>query len=253
MTLKAALTHVHELDPGAFCSLCSRDFLKRKIYTDHYRAIHAVFYVLCDGACDLFPSLDQRKPTLFVGYEVLLERGKDRKIRCHLCNKVCGVKSSGIKNHYLTDHHLAVNPSSKSRLPRPRSGTKDVHMDDEDENDEDENDEDEDEDDKEDGGGAMDIDVLPPSNLSPFAVEKSGPPPEQDEDWETDSSVSDTSTEVLIEEDEDDVVPPSFSFHIQDRPLSDDHPPSEQLPELPQEERAVSSGAVYGSESMYLC
>ena len=124
---------------------------------------------------------------------------------------------------------------------------------DEDENDEDENDEDEGEDDKENGGGTMDIGVLPPSNLSPSAVEKSGPPPDQDEDWETDSSVSDASTEVLIKEDEDDVVPPSFSFHIQDRPLSDDHPPSEQLPELPQEERAISSCAVYGSESMYLC
>jgi hypothetical protein len=118
---------------------------------------------------------------------------------------------------------------------------------------EDDDENDEDEDDKEDGGGAMDIDDLPPSDLSPSAVEKSGPPPDQDEDWEADSSVSDAPTEVLIEEDEDDVVPPSFSFHILDRPLSDDHPPSEQLPEPPQEERAISSGAVYGSESMYLC
>ena len=119
-------------------------------------------------------------------------------------------------------------------------------MDDEDENDEDE-------DDKEDGGDAMDIDLFPPSDLSPSAVEKSGHPPDQDEDWEADSSVSDAPTEVLIEEDEDDVVPPSFSFHIQDRPLCDENPPSEQLPELPQEEKAISSGAVYGSESMYFC
>lgn len=87
-------------------------------------------------------------------------------------------------------------------------------------------------------------------------VEKAGPSdPETDEDenWEAGSSISDASTEVLIQEDEDDVVPLSFNFLTHERP-SDDCPMSEESPGLseePHEGNTVSPSAVYGSDSMY--
>lgn len=87
-----------------------------------------------------------------------------------------------------------------------------------------------------------------------------GPPdPETDEDeaedesWEMESSLSDTGSEVLIEEDDDDIVPPSFSLVTPMHPSSEDCSTTEDMAtELPlelEEIQVEDSRVVYGSDS----
>ena len=105
--------------------------------------------------------------------------------------------------------------------------------------------------------------IIPPSSNfyaevhQPAKSWTMSPDPKMDDDnnWETDSSISDSLTEVLILDDEDDVVPPSFD-------LSTDfcHPSgdcsaleeSPQLPQKPQEKRISDSSMAYGSDSKCL-
>ena len=73
------------------------------------------------------------------------------------------------------------------------------------------------------------------------------------EEWDTDSELSDT--EVLVNEDYDDVVPRSFDLDLSApiNPLSDDGSPGsdEQPPEplLSKEEQSPPSARVFGSDS----
>lgn len=85
------------------------------------------------------------------------------------------------------------------------------------------------------------------------------PNPETDEDeaedeaWEVESSHSDTDSEVLIEEDDDDIVPPSFSFVTPMHPSSEDcSTTKDTVTELPlelEEIQVEDSRVVYGSDS----
>ena len=79
------------------------------------------------------------------------------------------------------------------------------------------------------------------------------PDSDGDDEWDAESMFSDASTEILVEEDEDDVVPCSFSLSAPTNPS----PPElgEQLPELStssEEELSPPSADVYGSNSEHL-
>lgn len=94
--------------------------------------------------------------------------------------------------------------------------------------------------------------LMAPS-LSTGAREDS-PDPQSDEDneWDMESVGSDASTDILIEEDEDDVVPRSFGLSaFADPLLHGDHLElDEQLLEpKSEEEPSPPSASVYGSDS----
>jgi hypothetical protein len=81
---------------------------------------------------------------------------------------------------------------------------------------------------------------------------------EDNDEWEGGSVCSDASTEVMLEEDDDDVVPRSFVLHATsdgDYAMSDsEHPPSgEQLEPPPEVEKreTLPSSQVYGSDRQH--
>jgi len=80
--------------------------------------------------------------------------------------------------------------------------------------------------------------------------------PEEDDEWDEESAFSDACTEVMVDEDEDDIVPPSFSLSTPVDPLSNGeaHNSGEQ-PSWPssesKEEQPLPSIGVYGSDSKY--
>lgn len=79
---------------------------------------------------------------------------------------------------------------------------------------------------------------------------------ENDDEWDMESVVSDASTEVLLEEDEDDIVPRSFNpLSSADPSLHDDHLEfDEESPDdSPEAEEGLPSPAsVYRSDSEFL-
>jgi hypothetical protein len=80
--------------------------------------------------------------------------------------------------------------------------------------------------------------------------------PEDEDEWDTESELSDTSTDALDGEDEDDVVPRSFTFFTSaSSQPDDDHSMSDgNLPEpplQPEEEQPPSPLKVYGSNSKH--
>lgn len=114
---------------------------------------------------------------------------------------------------------------------------------------------DDDDDDDDNYGEAMAIDVPHPH----LDQREGSPEPETDEDdedadWDAQSSLSDSPSEILIEGDDDDVVPPSFNFPT---PAAD-HPPDvdrsategESNPPSQSEENGLENPrVVYGSDS----
>jgi hypothetical protein len=93
----------------------------------------------------------------------------------------------------------------------------------------------------------------PPLAGSSFSVGARGNsvnPEHDDGGWETESAFSDASTDILIEDDEHEVVPPSFTLPTQSSDeefLEDGGFP--EPPSPPKEEQVPSSAAVYGSDS----
>jgi len=113
--------------------------------------------------------------------------------------------------------------------------------------------------DMEDVGSIRPIDLLPaaPAFTAEAAGDSLDPGTDEDDEWDMESMLSDTPSEVLVAEDEDDVVPRSFNLSTSADPSSnaghsesDDHL-SEPLPK-PQEVRPSPHIAVYGSDSKYL-
>lgn len=102
----------------------------------------------------------------------------------------------------------------------------------------------------EDGDSDMSIDAPPPAGFS-FAIGmggNSGAPGRDEDESDTESVFSDASTEILVDEDEQEVVPPSFTLPTPVHPqLNDD----EELLEPPQpvEERPLRFIVVHGSDS----
>lgn len=104
-------------------------------------------------------------------------------------------------------------------------------------------------------------DTLMPTDghLPPTGEKADSPEPRVDEDneWETRSLVSDASTEILVEEDDDVVVPSSFDFSgrvrtsdDEDSPMHDENPTDSSL--QPYEKPSLGSARVYGSDSKLL-
>ena len=190
--------------------------------------------------------------TVFIGKTVLL-RKKGGDVECDNCRKHYR-NAQGLKSHYLKEHNLNVSISSKlppreePPLPGLASRAKDIIV----QGDRQDDGEDSEEDDcyEED---AMPIDVPSAS----IAAKGMSPDPQTDEEnnWEADSSISDTPTEALIEDDEDDVVPPSFNFHTDVSRPSGDCSSFEkplELAQRPQVKTTIGSGTVYGSDGKYL-
>lgn len=97
---------------------------------------------------------------------------------------------------------------------------------------------------------AMDIDYLTPGEL-PLPIDSDE---EGEDEWESESALSDPSSEVLVGEDDDDVVPSSFDFPIDIYPSNDSSWSEEIPPDLSlrsQEHHRPSPKRVYGSDSEY--
>ena len=199
---------------------------------------------------------------------------------CHLCRHPCGKVPSTVKSHYQDKHKLAVSvsindPTSGSSRETPSSQpssssepfplalspltvtSEDSEMEEADvENDqpvltapsfslgarEDFVDQGFDGDDDDDDYGDNYGDYNDDDNDGDY------------EEWDTDSELSDT--EVLVDEDYDDVVPRSFDLDLSTpvNPLSDDGSPgsNEQLPQpllRSKEEQSPPSARVFGSDS----
>jgi hypothetical protein len=246
MSLSVVLTCIFETPEGSFCPLCSKDLASRKNFTDHYRTRHAPFYVTSSSTSDLSQLPHQRQLILCIEKKVLLERKENTtSFLCDICARLCGPTASKIKAHYETEHNLAVTVSSNttpnftssrqcsmhhSAFPLTMEAEDDpMHEDDE-------------------YGDAMPID-LPPTSIIKEA-ESFDSEADDDDAWEAGSSTSDAPTEVLIQEDEDDVVPPSFNLHNHVHPSSDDCSLSLEFPQP--EERIFKSSSAYGSDSKHL-
>jgi len=164
-----------------------------------------------------------------------------------MCGVACGKAAAAVKKHYKDKHNCNVTISTtqptpvpcRQTSPRPAPSsplTEDIDME--------------------------DADAVGPSLAAPFLDTGAGgdsPDPQSDEDdeWDMESVLSDASTEILLNEDEDDVVPRSFNFSIPADPSAyGAHLKlSEQLPELSpssEEELPPPSANVYGSDSEYL-
>jgi hypothetical protein len=110
----------------------------------------------------------------------------------------------------------------------------------------------EDDGDYEDDDFSMSVDVPPSASLPP-TVGRSGnfaDPGHDEDEWDTESAFSDASTDILIEDDEHEVVPPSFvlSAPVHPQPNDDDEllePPPQAKEEQP------PSITVHGSNSKH--
>ena len=168
--------------------------------------------------------------------------------RCTVCGLNSGSTPSTIKSHYVKDHGVSITVTTKTLVPRSRRSVspsaqslqtvEDIDMED---------------DNPRPKFGA-------PSNL---IGENAGhtdldtdEEDEQEDEWEEDSTLSEMSGEGLLEEDEDDVVPASFSLSPATQPSNDDDcsttdggpadPPAHML-----ENEAPDPKIVYGSNSKY--
>jgi hypothetical protein len=109
-----------------------------------------------------------------------------------------------------------------------------------------------------DAAGHIDLSWLAASSLDTGARRDSPDPQSDEEDeWDIESVSSDASTDVLIEEDEDDVVPRSFSLStLTNSPLPSDHSKLDEQPIAPssksEEEPSSPSVGVCGSDSKCL-
>lgn len=180
-----------------------------------------------------------------IDFTALLTR-EGHSFQCHLCRRSCGASSSTIKRHYSDEHHHSVSVSSKisesvlselvassgQQRPLPSLSNSDVDME--------------------------DVNTPLPLDAAPFAIgaEEGPADPETDDDgeWEEVSSLSDTDTEVGLEEDEDAIVPASFTLSSNARPPPGNDPSAVDemvcdTTSQAKEEDASSLKAVYGSES----
>ena len=182
---------------------------------------------------------------------------------CHMCEKACGRYLRNVEDHYLELHSKSVllsplpeDAPSQQRTPpmeAPSPSVQDIRIEgmrplvveyssgDDD-------------------GDLMDVD-LPSLMVPPVGIGAGGDflgsQSYEESEWEEGSAHSDTSTEVLVCEDDDDVVPRSFSLLTPPGPSSDDDrlELNDQLPgsssEL-EEADSPSSAGVYGSNSKHL-
>lgn len=78
---------------------------------------------------------------------------------------------------------------------------------------------------------------------------------ESDDEWEEGSTLSEIGEEVLLEEDEDDVVPASFSLSLTTQPTDIDVSTTDGVLAAPpahmSENEALGSRIVYGSNSKH--
>jgi hypothetical protein len=151
-----------------------------------------------------------------------------------------------VKKHYLNDHNHSVSLSSKERLIVPlertassaaSSSPPDVDM--------------------EDDAFVEHVNLHSVSVTSPDAGAGRRPQDlsldDEEDEWDVLSELSGASTEPLLSEDEDDIVPRSFSFSTPLVPSDDEEPEvnvivPEPSAESKEEQTPVSSG-VYGSAS----
>lgn len=244
------LTFVRSVSMASYCTICRKDFNTRKQYTDHRRAMHALFYVRDSGESRLssLPPRCRLTPTT-ASTHLLARRMRDKQFLCHECDKPCGKTTTAAKRHYLFKHDRAITISSKdptpglplktSPLSAPSSPlAEDVDMEDDD--------------------AAWSVHLpqlaVPSFDVGARGDESSDPQSDEDDEWDIESVLSDASTEVLVEEDEDDVVPRSFSLSAFTDPSlhGDCLKPDGQLPEpslKSEEEPAPPSAGVYGSDS----
>lgn len=237
-----------------YCGLCAKDFPDNKSLQCHLRNKHGSCYVKdsCRSFSPSLPPCCSLTPT--IASTNLLIKATDGSFLCHQCSQPCGKGIKPIKGHYLSHHGSSVTVSIRSIAtassrqiplhPGPPLPIQD-------------SDEDIDEDvDMEDDSAASGIHL--PSLEIPFpdteaGGDSPGPQPDEDDEWETGSVLSDTSTEVMIEEDEDDIVPRSFNPQTPAdcSPHDDCLELDEQLPKPSsnyEEEPCPLSAAVYGSE-----
>ena len=183
---------------------------------------------------------------------------------CHMCEKACGRYLRDVEDHYLELHNKSVllsplpagdAPSQQTTPPMetPSPSVQDIRIEgmrplvmeysSED-----------------DDGDLMDID-LPSLMVPPIGVGAGrdflGSQSYEESEWEEGSAHSDTSTEVLICEDDDDVVPHFFSLLSPPGLSSEDDclELNDQLLGSPSELEEVdspSSAGVYGSNSKHL-
>lgn len=172
--------------------------------------------------------------------DLLIRDKSTGEVRCPMCGDICGRTIAAVKSHYVVQHQRSVSvtlaslPSTSSRNSVPASApppslTDDVEME--------------------------DTDVFITSagvmrDLSP------DPGVDDDEEWDARSDVSDASTEVLVEEDVDDIVPRSFNITAPVCDSSDDeHSVSDKgssvPPSMPQENLSPPFG-VCGTDSKHL-
>jgi hypothetical protein len=198
-----------------------------------------------------------------VSKHLLARTGTSGPFLCHMCSKPCGKAPKAVKKHYLELHMLNVSlsqvpledtPSQRTTLSveapsPPVKGTRvrSAHPPVVEYSSEDDDDD------------FMDTDS--PSPMAPPLSAEAGrgfPGAQSDEEdeWEGESMDSDTSTEVLLFEDDDDVVPCSFNLPGLPNPSSGDDclEFDGPLPESPLESKGMDRpflAGVYGSNSGY--
>lgn len=173
-----------------------------------------------------------------------------------MCSKTCGLTPKEAKKHYLQVHGLSVGLSlvpekatrSRQRVEGTHSPVVDYFSDDDD---------DPMDRSSEGDGGSADAD-RPSLTASPLGAGAGRGSPGsrsyKEDEWEEGSTGSDTSSEAMLCEDDDDVVPCSFSLTGPLNPSSNDDPLEfeGQLPEpsleLKEADPPLSEG-VYGSDS----
>jgi hypothetical protein len=157
-----------------------------------------------------------------------------------MCSHSC--RSSKVERHYESEHGISVGVSMLStakKLPSPREPSPLTELSDMEEDDP----------------------PAPPALPSPAAPsiapeamdESSDPETDEDDEWEEESAFSDASTEIMLGEDDDDIVPSSFNFPTS----SDGEPPASidrlEPPPEAEEDPSPPSSRVFASESQYWC
>jgi len=243
------LTFVYSVSMGTLCPFCSKTFGTRKKYTDHRRTKHGLYRIhdSCMSRFSFCPPVSTQPHT--ASMNLLTSGAPGVNLRCNVCNDEFSGTPKTIKAHYKRKHRLAVRVSTMiPDLPRSQqtasssSLPEDVNMEDVDFS----------------GDETASLDMGARGDFLDPQSDDGGDGGNDDDDdddgeWDMESVVSDAPTEVLLEEDEDDIVPSSFNLSTSaDTPPHDDHLEldnelTEESPES--EEGPPSPVGVYRSDS----
>lgn len=227
------------VDTPVVCDICRKTCGSRKAYTDHRRSAHALYYVAFSGpfipylllstAMELTLALDQK--------HVLRRDAASGPLFCHLCPNTLQASCDKIKLHYSKDHRLRVGvtlehpgpPTSRAAVnppPTPPSSNQNSQP-------------------EHDPDFEMAMDSLP------LEGGLDGDDPE--DDWEMESSYSDSSTDILDDSEEDTVVPASFTLPTSASSFPEDDLLIDEVqadpPQAPDAGTPSLLDTVYGSDS----